>query len=1192
MVIPFFSIAPDVSIAQVLNDIAVSSQSAMFFDEYNNFIVMSKEYMMPELGQRDYDVDLTLYGSKDFASTDVTEQTPNANSSIMSNRTTKLPLANIVDIASQDTNVYNDGSINYTTRYIQKSYPTIAQASFLDKDRTWVYKPSLLWEVSGDESPKSENEVVSTKSDYALAAVPLNSDLSDEIPAVVNHQLINNIIDLGDGVYWLTRYNGYFYANGEIIRYDAIQYSVSGLSTTENSDGNTVWITSLQDYQRHFAKISFNGKMYPTGLVRIFSEPNYETIGGQTRLKNTTAESPIARHGRTQFGTGIRTSDGTVKPVKHNAGLSSEWSSDTNLRGYSMDSRYLFGSNVDVTLSGVFSESIVRNTGISIADAKVAVDTTFVISSAATQLVSSAHGLSVGNKIKIDTTGSLPTGISTNTIYYVESTPDIDKFTISSTDGGDAIIATGTSTGTHTFSLLVDGLEDYPAVVYAYNHRLFANDEVLFSTTGTLPDGVEEDTVYYVMQAGLTTDRFYISADPEPSQSPIEITSSGSGQHTLIANITQQEANSTIVVPSASTINVGFSVSIAGGNGVLGQNTKVTAVDLTRNTITISPAATIPMVKDINDQNTGLPIVHSIRVVDKVLAVQGIAGTKYEDGGSTGISNDRAKTTIRNGVIKNFMSNTYVEESNENKTLSTQTGTLQASAFIMQGSGTVSVDPTPNFVSYVKKALDDRFVHFGTRMRIVGRIESNETNGQTPNGLTTYYTAPSLTSDQPAAIGGASGGIGIFVNPETNNGYYFEIAALTANNLSNYESSDNLHNILFYKVMANSEAAVPADAPAIPIKLWGGQANIVVDSGLFTSQNRMSAEDQQTVYDLSVEYKKFGDKIRFYLFINGVQIATVDDDSPLDIYNNMALFVRGSSRVMFENVYALSNNYTQNTTFSIGKLEDGAFGDVEEISVETALQKYAISGMIQSTYLSGISSLEPPKYNIYFEEFGTIMREAAYFDVRYDKAYPALYAQLAPTFNRIKGYTVSGFTANAYGAEFLVFNNTDSALSLDSTSGNYLRILGITFTQESENQLTVDRYYSRLSDFSNPQFSGQRLIRSPKKVAQDYTDIKLSRMTNGKKEFSINATYIQTQDDAEEMMSWLTTKIMQPRKSVGVNIFAMPTLQLGDIVKIDYVTENGTNEIAQPDARFVVYSIDYSKDINGPTMTAYLSEVK
>jgi hypothetical protein len=54
----------------------------------------------------------------------------------------------------------------------------------------------------------------------------------------------------------------------------------------------------------------------------------------------------------------------------------------------------------------------------------------------------------------------------------------------------------------------------------------------------------------------------------------------------------------------------------------------------------------------------------------------------------------------------------------------------------------------------------------------------------------------------------------------------------------------------------------------------------------------------------------------------------------------------------------------------------------------------------------------------------------------------------------------------------------------------------------------------------------------------------------------------------------------------------MPTLQLGDIVNIDYTSENGVNEIAPVDSRFVVYAIDYNKDGQGPSMTAYLSEVK
>ena len=45
LIIPFFYIAPDKTVAEVLNDLAVSTQTAMFFDEYNNFVMMSKNYM-------------------------------------------------------------------------------------------------------------------------------------------------------------------------------------------------------------------------------------------------------------------------------------------------------------------------------------------------------------------------------------------------------------------------------------------------------------------------------------------------------------------------------------------------------------------------------------------------------------------------------------------------------------------------------------------------------------------------------------------------------------------------------------------------------------------------------------------------------------------------------------------------------------------------------------------------------------------------------------------------------------------------------------------------------------------------------------------------------------------------------------------------------------------------------------------
>jgi hypothetical protein len=228
---------------------------------------------------------------------------------------------------------------------------------------------------------------------------------------------------------------------------------------------------------------------------------------------------------------------------------------------------------------------------------------------------------------------------------------------------------------------------------------------------------------------------------------------------------------------------------------------------------------------------------------------------------------------------------------------------------------------------------------------------------------------------------------------------------------------------------------------------------------------------------------------------------------------------------------------------------------------------------------------------MYFEEFGTIMRECAYFDIRYDRAYPALYAKMSPTFNRIKGYTTSGFQADSYGAEFLIFNVTDKALNLDDTSGNYLRIQGITFTQDTTYQLTVDDYFKKRGNLSDPEFKGDSLIYSPLLEKAKYDEIRQSRMIYGKNEFSIDSIYIQTDDDANALMGWIINKLMKPKKSVGINMFAIPTLQLGDIVTIDYKDSSGLNLISNNTDRFVVYNIEYERNINGPSMSVYLSEV-
>lgn len=338
---------------------------------------------------------------------------------------------------------------------------------------------------------------------------------------------------------------------------------------------------------------------------------------------------------------------------------------------------------------------------------------------------------------------------------------------------------------------------------------------------------------------------------------------------------------------------------------------------------------------------------------------------------------------------------------------------------------------------------------------------------------------------------------------------------------------------------------------------------------------------------MSVEYLDIGTTRQFYLYLNGKQIAVVNDTDPLPQYNNIALFVRGSTRAMFENVYALSDNFSENTARALQLPISKIFGD-DLVTESEALNKYALSGIVQNTYLSGISSETTPLYNIYYDEFGTIMREAAYFNVKYDRAYPALYAKLAPTLNRVRGYTVSGFFAGSYGAEFLIFNASDKNLNLDDTSGNYLRILGIAFTQNTSHTLKVDDFFRKNSNFVNTLYDGDTDSEVYRSL---YNDLLNSRNKYGRNDFVIEAPYVQSDAAAEAMMDWIIKKVIKPRKTIGMNVFAAPHIQLGDIVEINYKDSAGMDIVAPSTTRFVVYNIEKNREGGSYTDTIYLAEV-
>lgn len=888
-IIPFFFVAPDQNVAEVLQKLSVATQSAMYFDEYNNFVVAFREYVY----DKDRTEDITLDGDS---------SNPNGSAQ-----------PNIADIASDEKRVYNGGTINYTERYIQRSIGSLTQANFVNADQNWIYLPALLWEVSGDESTRTVNQKASTQSSYALAALPLRSDLSDDLPTVTNgpgggRRIVNNVIDVGDNVYWLPRYKGYLYSGAEIIKYDAVRYIVQGQPAP-------VWISSNDEYQKYFSQLPFNGKMFPDGFIRIYAEPYYEYIDGVEYLKR----GAVAKHGRGQFKTGV---------TNHSAGVPSEWLSDSRVRGIKQSSEYLF-----------------------------------------------------------------------------------------------------------------------------------------------------------------------TSAEPPA---------------TIVGTTTNQ--------------------------------------------------------------------------------------SQY---------NTKAQTSRRTGLIRNFMRDKTYTDAQVIESTTDRSGLIQASALTLAGPSrftsedSIVGDIPRDFVTYAYKPLSGtakdkagtplpgNYRHFGTRMRIIGKIESASDVDQTPTGSTSYYNF--LDGGEAKILNGGSAGLGIGVNSTNNSGYYLELVALTNTNIEDI-SDDGVggHTIVFWK---NVIPASGDQSKAVPIKLWGGLAEIIVDSGTFTGAQRTVEDEKSTVYDISVEYQDFATYRRFYIFLNGGQIATVDDTLPIPVYDSMAVFVRGSSQAMFEHVFALQQSVSKNSTTPIIESSqiDKAFGNGSVTAANW--DRYGISGMVKKTFLSGVSSSGPPEYSMYYEEFGSLMRECAYFDIKYDKAYPAITSQISPSLNDTPGYRVSGYRAGSYGAQFLVFNIMDKAITLDETSGNYLRIQGVTFTQDTTHELTMDKFYDEASNMSDPDITDSgSVLKSPRSAADTFKTLKISRMKYGKTEWSFDNDYIQSQGAANNLMEWLADKTVRPRKLVGIEVFPNTMIQLGDIINFSYSVD-GYDKISGEDKKFVVYSIDYNRDSSGPTMNLYVSEV-
>jgi len=109
---------------------------------------------------------------------------------------------------------------------------------------------------------------------------------------------------------------------------------------------------------------------------------------------------------------------------------------------------------------------------------------TVTITIASPAVITSSVNLPNGSSIQLGTTGALPSGLSTNTTYYVINVSGT-TFNLAATPGGTAINTTGTQSGTQSISLLGDVplFQNYLQVSDASNFVLVFGTNALGTST-------------------------------------------------------------------------------------------------------------------------------------------------------------------------------------------------------------------------------------------------------------------------------------------------------------------------------------------------------------------------------------------------------------------------------------------------------------------------------------------------------------------------------------------------------------------------------------------------------------------------------------------------------------------------------------------------------------------------------------
>jgi hypothetical protein len=343
-------------------------------------------------------------------------------------------------------------------------------------------------------------------------------------------------------------------------------------------------------------------------------------------------------------------------------------------------------------------------------------------------------------------------------------------------------------------------------------------------------------------------------------------------------------------------------------------------------------------------------------------------------------------------------------------------------------------------------------------------------------------------------------------------GFFFEITTTAA-------AGSGSNNIRFYELRSAGASVTKHD-------LWSGKIPIY-PSSTNTTDNQFNstanAENKIAFYDIEVSraVRSAGQWV-FSLFINGRKVKSLVYKVPSGrkFYNGAGMFVTANSSAAFENFWAAKGNVS-------------AFNGSEDSAIETEFRFNDLIKYGEASSALDKEFLSKSAYSIFYEEFGSPVKECKYFNAKY-AASPALQVQLV---NRPKAedpYAIRNFRSGSFGAKFLVCNLSKGLINIGADPTGTSHPLAI-YGQALE-------------------AAGDRVLDLTTIVTSSGNKGMLDKLRGAKRRLGravavdITGGFIADAQQAEELALYYADKLTDESFTVSTDVFGNPCYQVGDIV--------------------------------------------